>query len=188
MELDDTDTLRTELTPFRTATFSPPPSTPHPPLILEVTLDTRELTPQQTLILVSSQTGLRNTVEAPSNRWLRGSEIVIERWRIDLLTPPKPGAPDLPVVYKKAVVLFRSMFAQSRLLPAWRLKKRLSKVKLNNSLRIRVRVAETATGQSGRIGIHVPLVDAQTREKISDEFSFGKIDTPAGYSQICQSG
>ena len=104
----------------------------------------------------------------------------MERWRIDLLTPPKHGAPDLPVVYKKAVVLFRSMFTQSRLLPVWRLKKRLSKVKLNSALRIRVRVAETGQSQNGRIGIQSPLVDAQTREKVADEFSFGKIDSPAG--------
>jgi autophagy-related protein 13 len=177
MELDDTDTLRNELAPFRTATFSPPPPTPHPPLILEVTLDTCELTPQQTLVLVSSQTGVRHTVEAPSNRWLRGSEIVLERWRIDLLTPPVQGAPDLPVVYKKAVVLFRSVFTHARLLPTWKLKKRLSKIKLNTSLRVRVRIAN---GDATGIGIGVPLVEAQTREKITDEFSFGQIDTPAG--------
>jgi autophagy-related protein 13 len=147
-------------------------------LILEVTLDTRELSPQQTLILVSSQTGHRYTVETPSNRWLRGSEIVLERWRVALVTPPKQGAPDLPVVYKKAVVLFRSVFTQSRLLPVWRLKKRLSKVKLNNSLRVRVHVAGHG---DQRIGISEPLVDGQTREKITDEFSFGLVDTPAGY-------
>jgi len=185
MELDDTETLRNELAPFRTATFSPPPPNPHPPLWLEVTLDTRELTPQQSLILVSSQTGYRYTVENPSNRWLRGSEIVLERWRINLVTPPKQGAPDLPVVYKKAVVLFRRVFTQARLLPAWKLRKRLSKVKLNSSLRLRVHVANgepsPSTRDGGRIGISVPLVDAQTREKIFDEFSFGQIDTPAGY-------
>jgi autophagy-related protein 13 len=181
MELDDTDTLRNELTPFRTATFSPPPPTPHPPLILEVTLSTHDLTPQQTLLLVSSQTGRRYTIETPSNRWLRGSEIVLERWCIDLVTPPRLGAPDLPVVYKKAVVLFRRVFTEARLLPVWRLKKRLGKVKLNNSLKIKVRVANGESSSGGKIHISVPIVDAQTREKITDEFSFGQIDTPAGY-------
>jgi autophagy-related protein 13 len=184
MELDDTDTLRNELTPFRTATFSPPSPVQHPPLILEVSLDTHELTPQQTLILVSSQTGQRHTVETPSNRWLRGSEIVLERWYIELVTPPKPGAPDLPVVYKKAVVLFRRVFTEARLLPVWRLKKRLGKIKLNNSLKLKVRVAngDLSPGRDGgRIAISAPLVDAQTREKITDKFSFGHIDTPAGY-------
>ena len=184
MELDDTETLRNELAPFRTATFSPPPPTPHPPLWLEVTLDTRELTSQQSLILVSSQTSQRYTVENPSNRWIRGSEIVLERWRIDVLTPPKLGAPDLPVVYKKAVVLFRRVFTQARLLPAWKLRKRLSKVKLNSSLKLRVHVASgdpaSSSRDGGRIGISSPLIDAQTREKLTDEFSFGQIDTPAG--------
>ena len=185
MELDDTDTLRNELTPFRMATFSPPPPAPHPPLILEVTLSTNDLTPQQTLTLISSQTGTRHTVESPSHRWLRGSEIVLERWCIDLATPPKPGAPDLPVVYKKAVVLFRRVFTEARLLPVWRLKKRLGKVKLNNALKLKVRIANGESGsasrESARIGINVPLVDGQTREKVFEEFSFGQIDTPAGY-------
>src|SRR5271170_2092603 len=149
MELDDTDTLRSELTPFRTATFSPPPPSPYPPLILEVTLSTHDLTPQQTLILVSSQTGQRYTVDSPSNRWLRGSEIVLERWVIDLVTPPKFGAPDLPVVYKKAVVLFRRVFSEARLLPVWKLKRRLGKVKLNNSLKLKVRVANVEQQGSG---------------------------------------
>src|SRR5271156_220431 len=159
MELDDTDTLRTELSPFRTATFAPPPPTPHPPLILEVTLDTRDLTPQQTLILVSSTTGKRLAIDSPSNRWLRGSEIVLEQWRIDLLTPPKQGAPDLPVVYKKAVVLFRRVYTEARLLPVWRLKKRLAKVKLTNTLKLKVRVASeiNSSRENGRIGINVPL-------------------------------
>ena len=179
MELDDTDTLRTELSPFRTATFAPSPPTPHPPLILEVTLDTRDLTPQQTLILVSSQTGQRHTIDSPSHRWLRGSEIVLEQWYIDLIGPPKQGAPDLPVVYKKAVVLFRRVFTEARLLPVWRLKRRLGKVKLNAVLKLRVRVA--GSDSKGRIGISVPLCREQSKGKVTDEFSFGQIETPAGY-------
>jgi autophagy-related protein 13 len=179
MELDDTDTLRTELSLFRTATFAPAPPTPHPPLILEVTLDTRDLTPQQTLILVSSTTGKRHTIDSPSNRWLRGSEIVLEQWRIDLVTPPKQGAPDLPVVYKKAVVLFRRVYTEARLMPVWRLKRRLAKVKLNAVLKLRVRIANA--DKNGRIGITVPLCNELSKTKVVDEFSFGQIDTPAGY-------
>ena len=113
---------------------------------------------------------------------------MLERWCIDLVTPPRPGAPDLPVVYKKAVVLFRRVFTEARLLPVWRLKKRLGKIKLNNSLRLKVRVANGESGsssrESARIGINVPLVDGQTREKLIEEFSFGQIDTPAGYFSL----
>lgn len=182
MELDETETLRTELSPFRTATFAPSPQTPPPPLFLEVTLDTKDLTPNQTLILVSSQTGSRYTVETPQNRWLRGSEIVLERWCIDLVTPARMGAPDLPIVYKKTVVLFRRVFAEARLLPVWRLKKRLSRVMLNNSLKLRVRVVSGEgglTGNAGRVAISTPLMEGQ-KERVTEEFSFGQIDTPAG--------
>lgn len=110
---------------------------------------------------------------------------MLERWCIDLVTPPKFGAPDLPVVYKKAVVLFRRVFSEARLLPVWRLKKRLTKVKLNNSLKLGVRVANgdgSSTRESGRkVAISAPLVETQTKEVITNEFSFGQIDTPAGY-------
>ena len=91
-------------------------------------------------------------------------------------------------MYKKAVVLFRRVFTEARLLPVWRLKKRLGKIKLNNSLRLKVRVANGDGGSvsrdTARIGIGVPLVDGQLREKVVDEFSFGQIDTPAGYNSL----
>ena len=108
---------------------------------------------------------------------------MLEQWYIDLITPPKQGAPDLPVVYKKAVVLFRRVFTEARLLPTWKLKKRLGKVKLNTTLKLKVRVAGdmNSSRETARIGLTVPLVEAQAREKIADEFSFGQIDTPAGY-------
>src|SRR5271170_5035849 len=171
MELDETETLRSELSPFRTATFAPSPPTPPPPLFLEVSLDTKDLTPNQTLILVSSQTGSRYTVETPQNRWLRGSEIVLERWCIDLVTPARMGAPDLPIVYKKTVVLFRRVFSEARLLPVWRLKKRLSRVMLNNSLKLRVRVVSGeggSTGNAGRVAISTPLMEGQ-KERVTEE-------------------
>jgi autophagy-related protein 13 len=181
--LDDTDTLRNELALFRNATFSPPPPTPHPPLILEVSLVTQGLLPQQSLVLVSSQSGQRHIVEGPLNRWLRGSEIVLERWCVDLVTPPKLGAPDLPVVYKKAVVLFRRVFTEARLLPTWRLKKRLAKVKLTNSLELKVRVVngETTSPNRERIPLSMSLIDGLQKDKLMDDFSFGQIDTPAGF-------
>jgi len=104
---------------------------------------------------------------------------VLEQWRIDLVTPPKQGAPDLPVVYKKAVVLFRRVYTEARLMPVWRLKRRLAKVKLNAVLKLRVRIANA--DKNGRIGITVPLCNELSKTKVVDEFSFGQIDTPAGY-------
>ena len=58
-------------------------------------------------------------------------------------------------------------------------------MKLNNSLKLRVRVPNgdgNSSRETERIPISAPLVEAQTREKLTDEFSFGQIDTPAGLS------
>ena len=88
------------------------------------------------------------------------------------------------MVYKKAVLLFRRVFTQARLLPVWRLRKRLAKVKLNSSLKLRVRVvAGDPTSSSGRVRLNEPLVEMQSRENVTDVYNFGRVDTPAGYTR-----
>lgn len=57
-------------------------------------------------------------------------------------TPPDP-VPEPPVVYKKSIIFFRSLFAYMRLLPAYQLYRQLKKQ--NHPLRIGFRVSR---GQS----------------------------------------
>ena len=51
-----------------------PQQSPPPPLIIETILDASELTPDQTLVILSS--GRRSKVETP--------EVVLERWKVVL--------------------------------------------------------------------------------------------------------
>jgi hypothetical protein len=177
--LDETKTLRRELNPFRKAKYAPSPSIPHPPLILEVTLDQRKLKSYEKLCLVSSRTEKGWESVLP---WMCGGlfslDIVLERWCIELITPTISNAPVLPVVDKRTIVLFRRLFTHCRLLPVYRLKKRLSKLSPNASLGVAVRVAE---GEKKDNGVQVPCVEGQTRETVSEEVSFGRVDTPIGY-------
>ncbi|KAK9370050.1 autophagy-related protein 13-domain-containing protein [Lipomyces kononenkoae] len=190
LELDDTDTFRDELRLWKaadaalvTASFAS-----LPPLLIETVLDTRDLTANQTLVVLDDE-GKRWNVEAAATAGgiradIRRPEVVLERWRVEL-DPRSINAlgvpPELPVVYKRSIVLFRSLYAYVRLLPAWRFRKKLSKAKLNpSSLKISCRVLNGAypVSSRGRIGLSMPLV--LDRKDNTQSHTFNKIDTPAG--------
>lgn len=182
IELDETDAFREELRLWRTADVSEPEANLIPPaLIVDVVLSTRDLTPNQTLILLDDN-GTRWDVEHGGiRRRLPYAEIVLERWSIDLRCPPVKEPPELPVAYKKSIVVFRSLYALTRLLPAWRLRKRLAKSKLTgNALRV---VCRIDTGNSpGRIDVNQSLVSGRTSKV--ESHSFYEVETPAGNFNI----
>ncbi|RUS12975.1 autophagy-related protein 13, partial [Endogone sp. FLAS-F59071] len=122
-------------------------------------------------------------------------------------TPDPP--PDLPVVYKKSITFFRSLYAYVRLLPAYRLQRRLRKMKGLASLRLGCRLVSTPTFRNDEIPIgefdfyallrkkkieprkykyfsvtfsmwaDVPIVDSDSRLPTTEN-RFGSIDTPLG--------
>lgn len=94
--------------------------------------------------------------------------------------PTGEAFPELAVVYKKSIVLFRSLFAYARLLPTWKFQKRLAKVKLNsNSLRICCRIINGESYTPLRPDpLEIPLV--QREQNVTTSFEFGKVETPAG--------
>ncbi|KAK9377900.1 autophagy-related protein 13-domain-containing protein [Lipomyces chichibuensis] len=190
LEVDDMDTFRDELRLWKAADAALVTSSfaSLPPLLIETVLDTRDLTANQTLVVLDDE-GQRWNVDAAAAAGglradVRRPEIVLERWRIEL-DPRSINAlglpPELPVVYKKSIVLFRSLYAYVRLLPAWRFRKKLSKAKLNpSSLKISCRVLNGAypVSSRGRIGLSMPLV--LDRKDDTQNHTFKKIDTPAG--------
>uniref|UniRef100_L2G0D2 Autophagy-related protein 13 n=1 Tax=Colletotrichum fructicola (strain Nara gc5) TaxID=1213859 RepID=L2G0D2_COLFN len=54
----------------------------------------------------------------------RNTEVILERWRIELKTIPTNDlddfGPTLPTIYKKSIVFFRSLYAAARILPVWK--------------------------------------------------------------------
>jgi autophagy-related protein 13 len=76
-------------------------------------------------------------------------EIILERWKIELgestSRPPADLGSILPTVYKKSIVLFRSLFTYSKFLPAWRFSKRNKKSRRSPALQIKSRIARTVT-------------------------------------------
>ncbi|KAI5849748.1 autophagy-related protein 13-domain-containing protein [Tricharina praecox] len=200
IELDEMETFREEIRPWRIGdSFDPRP----PPLIIETYLDTADLTPTQALVVLDSNEKRWNVTEALENaanraglnagirRGERGpakaQQIVLERWKIELTHPfDIPQGQELPVVYKKGIILFRALYSYLSLMPTWKFRRRLAKLKLQSSaLKIGCRV------QSGddfaRLarrwdGLQIPLYPGD--ERVTDEFSFGKVESPAGCFNI----
>ncbi|KAL8762932.1 MAG: hypothetical protein Q9184_001154 [Pyrenodesmia sp. 2 TL-2023] len=197
-ELDETEATREDLRIWKqsNATTNRPPV-----MLIEIYLDTEELTNNQSLVILDDQ-GKRWDVEealAPSpgasgaGKYVQSkSEVVLERWQIQLGEPSKELSKDLPVilprVYKNSIVLFRSLLTFAKLLPAWSLAKKSSKSRSTSHIpKLKYRIVEGSQfSRSPRNDpLTTPLLEgASTKSKRIDEvvehYPFEPIDSPAG--------
>ncbi|KAJ5479134.1 hypothetical protein N7530_004643 [Penicillium desertorum] len=189
VELDDTDVLREPLRSWRTcdATDNRPP-----PLVIETYLDTKGLTNNQSLVILD-ENGKRWDVRE-SLAALQGArakpyqsendEIILERWRIELGESSSRLPADLgsilPTVYKKSIVLFRSLFTYSKFLPAWRFSKRNKKLRQSPALQIKYRVVDGSVARDDLSLDHLTAPLSEGSEKVVDTYSFGVTESPAG--------
>jgi autophagy-related protein 13 len=163
-----------------------------PPLVIEVLLNTEELAPKQSLVIVDDQ-GKRWDVQdalvlsgtrSGKRRRHAENEVILERWTIQLGEEPSDLPSDLnnvlPLVYKKSIVLFRSLFTYSAFLPAWKLSRKLTKMRSNSPLKLQYRIIDgTQPGSLSRSdNLTVPLYDSQ--DEVVSDYSFGVTDSPAG--------
>ncbi|KAJ5943451.1 hypothetical protein N7516_003619 [Penicillium verrucosum] len=189
VELDDTDILREPLRPWRTcdATDNRPP-----PLVIETYLDTKSLTNNQSLVILDEngkRWDVRESLAALEGARAKpyqseNDEIILERWRIELggssSRPPTDLGSILPTVYKKSIVLFRSLFTYSKFLPAWRFSKRNKKLRQSPALQIKYRVLDGSAARDGLSLDHLTAPLSEGSEKVVDTYSFGVTESPAG--------
>ncbi|KAK7953737.1 hypothetical protein PG988_014431, partial [Apiospora saccharicola] len=152
-----------------------------PPLFIEIYLETSRLKNGQSLVIVDED-GKRHDVAEAMNSWDSGgsssgrqdkhtnTRIILERWRAELKgsSPNLPGdfGPLLATIYKKAIVLFRSIFTTVGVYPASKLA-RGTKIKgLHPALQLRARVSTNETTSSGG--------------DITTDYMFGSLDLPVG--------
>lgn len=162
-----------------------------PPLVVETYLDLTNLSPHQALVAVDSNGKMHNVT-----RGQQKAEVVLERWVIEIDGNAEGSElnQDLPVVYKKAIILFRSLYAYCRILPCWELKTRLARSKLNlSSLAIGCRVLNGSQpiSSKGRIGLSKAIIADNNGKQASspssshlESFSFTNIPSPAGYMKV----
>ncbi|KAG4028351.1 hypothetical protein MFRU_022g00710 [Monilinia fructicola] len=183
IETDDTDAYRDELYTWRTCGgFQNRP----PPLIIETYLDTSHLTSSQRLVIVDDLGKRWDALDALSNSSGSsdgGSEVILERWKIELRDVPGEQTHDfgsiLPNIYKKCIVFFRALYSTAKLVPAWKFKKNLGKNgSPTSALIINCRIT-TGDTQSRRIdGLKQPIFDHNG--PVTSTYLLGKTDTPAG--------
>ena len=155
--LDETDVLQDALQEWKRPDLS---ENRPPPLVIEVYVDTSHLRENQALVMVDD-TGKRWDVSEPlagsadssprpqNKNGRKHCEVMLERWTIELGDPAGHSTAELndqlPNVYKKGVVLFRSLFAFLRFLPAWRLHRRLGRQPGKyQALKLKYRIREGA--------------------------------------------
>ncbi|ODQ64231.1 hypothetical protein NADFUDRAFT_83787 [Nadsonia fulvescens var. elongata DSM 6958] len=247
LELEESESLRNDLKLWRSIdAFAisqgshTTPSIPAevPPLVIESYLNLQHLQPNQTAVLVDPLTGKK----WPTSKNNRRSEVVIERWVIELLpsnsllseedadlkgpfkSSPNHTIPlnlvetlktkkltrinrpmneqeilmELPIVYKKSIVLFRSLYTYCLLLPLSNLRHNLSTSKLANSpFKVDCRVLDGSRPISsrGRVGLTKPIIDTETNINSADvnsanthihteSYTFVPLETPVGLFRI----
>jgi autophagy-related protein 13 len=142
-----------------------------PPLCIEIYLDLQDLNNKQTLV-INDDNGKRwdvaeilNQQTEPADRppsRSRLTQVVLERWRVEVQDRSSSPVSDLrdplPNVYKKAVVLFRSLYTYTRFLPAWRYYRRMLKQPPNQpGLKLNYRITNDDFKHPRRDTLKVPF-------------------------------
>ncbi|GAB7366596.1 hypothetical protein MBLNU230_g8581t2 [Neophaeotheca triangularis] len=195
--LDDTDALVQDLQEWKRpdlADHSPPP------LVVEVYLDASHLTHNQALVLVDD-TGKRwdvadalatsrDSSPRPTKSGSQHCEVVLERWMVQLGEGEDYTAAELndqlPNVYKKGVVLFRSLYTYQRLLPAWKLHKKLRGRQSNNQQgpKLKFRIKQGHGAPLGKDSLYTPLCPADAYDNVTEQHHFAPLLCPAGPLKI----
>ncbi|KAL7622568.1 autophagy protein 13 [Parahypoxylon ruwenzoriense] len=164
-----------------------------PPLVIETYLDTSRLKGGQSLVVLDENGKRWDVVEAlnssdqssDSSSGRQGrpvTQLVLERWRVELKGAPPDQLDDfgllLPTVYKKAIVLMRSIYTTTGLLPAWKLARNSKTKGSHPALVIRCRVFSGESPMYGSDTLRTPLFEG--RGDVSTDYMFGDLEVPVG--------
>ena len=162
-------------------------------MIIETFIDIKDLTTKQTLMVIDEQGKSWDVEEAinsspelvDDNDQTAINEVTLERWIVQVGEPardlPPDIAPILPRTYKNSIVLFRSLYACARLLPAWVLGKRIFSTRpLPNLPKLRYRILRGQDLATRRKVDHLSVPLYVGHENILEKFAFDPVDSPAG--------
>lgn len=197
--LDDTDVLADELQEWKRPDLS---EDRPPPLVVEIYVDTSHLTLNQALVAVDDAGKRWDVADAlggsvksnprPTKAGNRHVEVVLERWTVELGDAAGLSSAELndqlPNVYKKGVVLFRSLYTFTRFLPAWKFHRRLSRQSGNRSaLRLKSRILqgpgrESLARTKKKDALLTPLHPSD--DATTQDYTFASLLCPAGPLRI----
>ncbi|KAH7135501.1 autophagy-related protein 13 [Dendryphion nanum] len=188
--LDDTDLLAEDLLDWKTmdAVLGH-----HPSLCIEIYLDIKGLGHKQTLVVQDSEGKRWDVAEAlnvpvestsrPPSRTTKSTQLVLERWKVHVgdknSVHPSELRDPLPNVYKKAVVLFRSLYSYLRFLPAFKYYKGLQKQPASHpSLKLNYRIFNGDFKSPRPDTLNTPLYPSS--ESITETEVFTPSNSPIG--------
>ncbi|KAG6331042.1 hypothetical protein ID866_8048 [Astraeus odoratus] len=149
LETPDPDLFKDPLRIYRTISSPPPP----PPFELQVLLAVPEISNNQVLVYIAPDSSRTRIDPTPQH-------IVLETWLLDFApgfehaqrTDQHPGDVAPSTIYKHGIPLFRSIYSLLRILPTWKLYKRLRRRMSspyrsgNMSIQLRIKGADDGVG------------------------------------------
>ncbi|EPB89041.1 hypothetical protein HMPREF1544_04164 [Mucor circinelloides 1006PhL] len=177
---EDVELLREDLKYWRTMAVQSTEDKEPPPMILDIYLDTSSLSHNQSLVVADDN--LRwGCVELKTADAHHIDRILIESWELTLKHPYPEYAVDLPNLYKRSIVFFRSLHSLTRLLPSYDLYRKLHKSNdATHSLSIGYRLSTSSGhGKSTEISLDTPIIESDAR-KPTKLYEFNDIVTPIG--------
>lgn len=156
-------------------------------MIIETYIDAKDLTNKQSLIIAHGDGKRQDVLEALSAQRSRTSRVVLERWKIELGEPPgllqqQEQMTNLATVYKMGIVLFRSLVSYSNILPAYRLSRQRTKSQAAQNPKVKYRILSES--ELSPPDLDPLLMSLDGSQKVSSDFPFGTIDSPAGSLSI----
>ncbi|PVI05047.1 hypothetical protein DM02DRAFT_125473 [Periconia macrospinosa] len=188
--LDDTDALVEDLMEWKTMNAM---GGQHPPLCIEIYLDIKNLAHKQSLVIQDEQGKRWDVGEAlnvplestsrPTSRVGKSTQLVLERWEVHVgdkrTVHPSELSDPLPNVYKKAVVLFRSLYAYLRFIPTHKYYKNIAKQPANYpSLKLNYRISNGTFKSPRPDTLNVPLYPSN--EPVIETQEFTPSNSPVG--------
>lgn len=165
----------------------------HPSLCIEIYLDTQNLGHKQSLVVHDEQGKRWDVAEAlnvpvesssrPPSRVGKSTQLVLERWKVHIgdkhAVHPSDLNDPLPNVYKKAVVLFRSLYAYLRFIPAFKYYKSIAKQPANHpSLKLNFRISNGDFKSPRPDTLSIPLYPST--ESVTETQVFAPSNSPVG--------
>lgn len=168
-----------------------------PPMIIETFLDTRQLSSNQSLVIIDED-GKRSDVSEALSALPRPSRasgsscsdsriVVLERWQIELGDAPDdrpadPGDQSMSI-YQQVKSLFRSTWAYALFMPLWKFMKRRPKGRSSHVLTPCYRVFP-GIGRNASVTDNLTTPLYQSNHNPVDTYSFDPIESPAGPLKI----
>ena len=153
-----------------------------PPLIVDIVLDVSGMTAGQRLML-RTDSGAQSVSDAligtdAAGRPFRKTQILLETWQLTLSHHIPSQTPELPVVYKKSIVFFRSLYSLLRLIPAFKLHRKLQRLRMAGC-DMTYRLSTSRTPQPAEAGLSELHRENDMHSGLR-ESSYGGIETPLG--------